>query len=59
MGVGMNHADEFGATIFGVAVGLKVHLWIDCVDPTRRCPIGTRIPSIDDTRFSIAARSAA
>lgn len=34
MGMGMDHADEFDTTILGVAVGLKVHLRIDCVDPT-------------------------
>jgi len=59
MSVGMNDSDEFGATIFGVAIGLKMHLRIDCVDPTRRRPIRTWIPSVNDARFSIDTRSAA
>lgn len=58
MGMGMDHADEFGTTIFSVAVGLKMHLRVDCVDPTRRCPIGTWIPSVNDTRFSVDSRPA-
>lgn len=59
MGMGMNDSDEFGATILGVAVGLKMHLRVDCVDPTRRRPVGTWIPSVNDTRFSIDSRPAA
>jgi hypothetical protein len=59
MGMGMDHADEFGATILGVAIGLKMHLRVDCVDPTRRGPIRTWIPSVNDTRFSIDSRPAA
>jgi len=58
MSMGMNDADELGTTIFGVSVGLKMHLRVDCVDPTRRRPIRTWIPSVDDTRFSIDTRSA-
>ena len=59
MSVGMNDSDEFGATILGVAICLQVHLRVDCVDPTRRRPIGTWIPSVNDTRFSIDSRPAA
>jgi hypothetical protein len=54
----MDDADELGTTIFGVSVGLKMHLRVDCVDPTRRRPIRTWIPSVDDTRFSSDTRSA-
>ena len=59
MSVGMNDPDEFGAPILGVAICLQVHLRVDCVHPARRGPVGTWIPSIDDTRFSIDTRSTA
>ena len=58
MSMGMDDANEFNSPIFGVAVGMKWHLRVDCVDPTRRRPIGAWIPSVDDTRFSTDTRSA-
>lgn len=59
MSVGMNDSDEFGATILGVAICLQVHLRVDCVDPTRRGPVRTWVPSIDHTRLTISSRCTA
>ena len=59
MSMRVDDSDEFSAAILGVAVGLQVHFRVDCVDPTRRRPVGTWIPSIDDARLSIGTRRTA
>ena len=59
MSMRVDDSDEFSAAILGVTVGLQVHFRVDCVDPTRRRPVGTWIPSIDDARLSIGTRRTA
>ena len=55
----MHNTNELCAAVFGITIGLQVHLWVDGVHPARGGPIRAWVPGIDHARLRSRAEFAA